>query len=225
MDTSDLGIAIVLITGAYLVGSIPTSYLVGRLVSGVDIREQGSGNIGASNLTAQVGAKWAVPVVIFDIGAKGLLPVLIASEKVLDLGIGLEAAAGLAGIAGHNWSVYSGFHGGRGVATMLGATLALNLPLLVIYGSVPALGVLFTPWKDSAAWFLIAMILMPVWAILLNLPSELFWFSVAFAIVTAAKRMTSNSLRDSSGTISSRLLWTRLVFDRDIVNRENWIER
>jgi glycerol-3-phosphate acyltransferase PlsY len=101
MDTSDLGIAIVLITGAYLVGSIPTSYLVGRLVSGVDIREQGSGNIGASNLTAQVGAKWAVPVVIFDIGAKGLLPVLIASEKVLDLGIGLEAAAGLAGIAGH----------------------------------------------------------------------------------------------------------------------------
>jgi len=198
---------------------------VGRLVSGVDIREQGSGNIGASNLTAQVGAKWAVPVVIFDIGAKGLLPVLIASEKVLDLGIGLEAAAGLAGIAGHNWSVYSGFHGGSGVATMLGATLALNLPLLVIYGSVPALGVLFTPWKDSAAWFLIAMILMPVWAILLNLPSELFWFSVAFAIVTAAKRMTSNSLRDSSGTISSRLLWTRLVFDRDIVNRENWIER
>jgi hypothetical protein len=90
---------------------------------------------------------------------------------------------------------------------------------------VPALGVLFTPWKDSAVWFLIAMTLMPVWAILLNLPSELFWFSVAFAVITAAKRMTSNSLRDSSGTISRRLLWTRLVFDRDIVNRENWIEQ
>lgn len=223
MDTSDLGIAIALIAGAYLVGSIPMSYLVGQLASGVDIRERGSGNIGASNLTAQVGAKWAVPVVIFDIGVKGLLPVLVASEKVLDLGIGVEAAAGLAGIAGHNWSVYSGFHGGRGMATMFGATLALNLPLLIVYGSVPALGVLFTPWKDSAVWFLIAMILMPVWAILLNLPSELFWFSVAFAVVTAAKRMTSNSLRDSSGTISRRLLWTRLVFDRDIVNRENWI--
>lgn len=225
MDTSDLGIAIALIAGAYLVGSIPTSYLVGQMASGVDIRERGSGNIGASNLTAQVGAKWAVPVVIFDIGAKGLLPVLVASEKVLDLGIGVEAAAGLAGIAGHNWSVYSRFHGGRGMATMLGATLALNLPLLIVYGSVPALGVLFTPWKDSAVWFLIAMILMPVWAILLNLPSELFWFSVAFAVVTAAKRMTSNSLRDSSGTISMRLLWTRLVFDRDIVNRQNWIEQ
>lgn len=225
MDTSDLGIAIALIAGAYLVGSIPTSYLVGQMASGVDIRERGSGNIGASNLTAQVGAKWAVPVVIFDIGAKGLLPVLVASEKVLDLGIGVEAAAGLAGIAGHNWSVYSGFHGGRGMATMFGATLALNLPLLIVYGSVPALGVLFTPWKDSAVWFLIAMILMPVWAILLNLPSELFWFSVAFAVVAASKRMTSNSLRDSSGTISRRLLWTRLVFDRDIVNRENWIEQ
>ncbi|MEE8046625.1 MAG: glycerol-3-phosphate acyltransferase [Dehalococcoidia bacterium] len=223
MFASDLTLIIALIAGAYLVGSVPTSYLVGRLASGVDIRERGTGNIGASNLTSQVGAKWAAPVVIFDVGVKGLLPVVIASGRVLDLGIGVEAAAGLAGVAGHNWSVFSGFHGGRGMATMLGATLALNLPLLIIYGSVPALGVLFTPWKDSAVWFFIAVILMPVWAALLNLPAELVWFSVAFALVTAGKRMTSNSLRDASGSISMRLLWTRLVFDRDIADRENWI--
>ncbi len=225
MDSENLYIAIALVVGAYLVGSIPTSYLVGRLASGVDIRERGTGNIGASNLTSQVGAKWAAPVVIFDVGVKGLLPVLVASDKVLDLGIGVEAAAGLAGIIGHNWSVFSGFHGGRGMATMLGVTLALNLPLLIIYGSVPALGVLFTPWKDSAVWFLIAVILLPVWAALLNLPMELVWFSVAFAFVTAGKRITSNSLRDQKGSFSMRLLWTRLVFDRDIANRENWIER
>jgi glycerol-3-phosphate acyltransferase PlsY len=225
MDSQDLYIAVALVIGAYLVGSIPTSYLVGRLASGVDIRERGSGNIGASNLTSQVGAKWAAPVVIFDVVVKGLLPVLVASDKILDLGIGVEAAAGMAGIIGHNWSVFSGLHGGRGMATMLGATLALNLPLLIIYGSVPALGVLFTPWKDSAVWFLIAVILLPVWAALLNLPMDLVWFSVAFALVTAGKRMTSNSLRDQNGSISTRLLWTRLVFDRDIANRENWIDR
>jgi glycerol-3-phosphate acyltransferase PlsY len=214
----------VVIASAYLVGSIPTSYLVGRLAKGVDIRERGSKNVGASNLAAQVGAWWAVPVTPVDIFIKGTLPVLIASEKVLGLGLGVEAAAGIAGIAGHNWSVFSGFRGGRGMATILGATGALNFPLLVVYGSIAALGVLFTPWKDSAVWWLIAVILMPVWAALLNLPIEIVWFSVAFVVVTAAKRMTSNSLKGNDGMITFGLLWTRLVFDRDIAGREAWLD-
>jgi len=218
-------IPIGIVIGAYLIGSIPTSYLVGRLANGVDIRERGTGNIGASNLTSQVGAKWAAPVVVFDVLVKGSLPVLIVSERVLGLGLGMEVAVAIATIAGHNWSVFSRFHGGRGMAAMLGATLALNFPLLIIYGSVPALGVLFSPWKDSAVWFFVAVILMPVWAVLLNLPVELVSFSVSFALVTAAKRMTSNSLRDADGVISTHLLWTRLVFDRDIADRELWIAR
>jgi glycerol-3-phosphate acyltransferase PlsY len=218
-------IPIGIVIGAYLIGSIPTSYLVGRLANGVDIRERGTGNIGASNLTSQVGAKWAAPVVVFDVLVKGSLPVLIVSERVLGLGLGVEVAVAIAAIAGHNWSVFSRFHGGRGMAAMLGATLALNFPLLIIYGSVPALGVLFSPWKDSAVWFFVAVILMPVWAVLLNLPIELVWFSVLFAVITGAKRMTSNSLRDTDGVISARLLWTRLVFDRDIADRELWVGR
>lgn len=213
------------IIGAYLIGSIPTSYLVGRLASGVDIRERGSGNIGASNLTSQVGARWAAPVVVFDVFVKGSLPVFVVSERVLGLGLGMEVAVAIASIAGHNWSLFSGFHGGRGMATMLGATLVLNFPLLIIYGSVPALGVLFSPWKDSAVWFFVALILMPVWAVLLNLPIELVWFSVAFALVTVTKRMTSNSLRYTNGVISIHLLWTRLVFDRDIADRKLWVGR
>ena len=214
-----------IVIGAYLIGSIPTSYLVGKLAGGVDIRERGTGNIGASNLTSQVGAKWAAPVVVFDVLVKGSLPVLIVSERVLGLGLGMEVTVAIAAIAGHNWSVFSRFHGGRGMAAMLGATLALNFPLLIIYGSVPALGVLFSPWKDSAVWFFVAVILMPVWAVLLNLPIELVWFSVLFAVITGAKRMTSNSLRDTDGVISARLLWTRLVFDRDIADRELWVGR
>jgi glycerol-3-phosphate acyltransferase PlsY len=172
-----------------------------------------------------VGAKWAAPVVVFDVLVKGSLPVLIVSERVLGLGLGMEVTVAIAAIAGHNWSVFSRFHGGRGMAAMLGATLALNFPLLIIYGSVPALGVLFSPWKDSAVWFFVAVILMPVWAVLLNLPIELVWFSVLFAVITGAKRMTSNSLRDTDGVISARLLWTRLVFDRDIADRELWVGR
>ena len=221
----DALLAIVVIAGAYLVGSIPTSYLVGRLVKGVDIRELGSKNVGTSNLSAQVGAWWAVPVVFFDGLAKGLLPVVIASEKVLGLGLGVEVAAGIAGISGHNWSVFLGFTGGRGMLTVLGVIGALNFPLLIVYGSVAALGVLFTPWKDSAVWWMIAVVLMPAWVALLNLPVEIIWFAAAFAVVAAAKRMTSNSLKGSDGAITPGLLLTRFLFDRDIAGREAWLDR
>ena len=214
-----------LIAGAYLVGAIPTSYLVGRLAHGVDIRERGSKNIGLANLSVQVGAWWAVPVVPFDILVKGTLPVLIASERVLGLGLGIEVAAGIAGIVGHNWSVFSRFRGGRGMSTVLGTTGALNFPLLIAYGSVAALGVLFTPWKDSAVWWMIAVIPMPAWAVLLNLPVEIVLFAVGFAVVTAAKRMTSNALRGPDGNITPGLLWTRLVFDRDIAERQGWLDQ
>jgi acyl phosphate:glycerol-3-phosphate acyltransferase len=221
----DLTTTIAVVIGAYLIGSIPTSYLIGRWVGGVDIRQHGSGNVGASNLTAQVGAKWAAPVVVFDVFVKGSLPVFLVSDRYLELGVGTEAAVAITAILGHNWSVFAKFQGGRGMATVLGTTLALNFPLLVVYGSVPALGVLFTPWKDSAVWWLIAVIMMPVWAALLNLPLELVIFSAAFALITAAKRMTANSLRDNSGSISIQLLLTRVVFDRDISNREEWVEQ
>ena len=227
MDTqlTEVVSVIAMIAGGYLLGSIPSSYLVGRLAKGVDIREHGTRNVGSSNLSAQVGAWWAVPVVPFDTLVKGTVPVLIASEKVLGLGLGVEVAAGIAGIAGHNWSVFSGFRGGRGMTTVLGATGALNFPLLIVYGSVAALGVLFTPWKDSAIWWMIAVILMPVWAALLNLPMEIVWFAVAFAVVTAAKRMTSNTIKGPDGTVTPRLLWTRFAFDRDIAMREVWLDQ
>ncbi len=111
------------------------------------------------------------------------------------------------------------------MVTVLGATGALNFPLLIVYGSVAALGVLFTPWKDSAIWWMIAVILMPVWAALLNLPVEIVWFAVAFAVVTAAKRMTSNTLKGPDGAITPGLLWTRLAFDRDTAERGVWLDQ
>ena len=225
MNGMDVYLALAVIVGAYLVGSIPTSYLIGRLAKNVDIRELGSKNIGASNLASQVGAWWVVPVAPFDVFIKGTLPVILASEKILGLGIGIEAASGLAGIAGHNWSIFSGFKGGRGMATAFGATLAVNFPLLIVYASIPTLGVHFTPWKDSAAWWLIAIILMPVWVALLNLPVEIVWFALVFALITITKRITSNSLRDDNKQISLRLIRTRLVFDRDIAARQNWIDQ
>lgn len=215
--------SLALIVAAYLVGSVPTAYIVGRLAGGVDIRAHGSGNIGASNLTAQVGAKWAGPVVVFDVLAKGSLPVFLASDVMFDLGLSTQITAGIAGVVGHNWSLFSGLRGGRGIATILGATFVLSVPLVFVYGLIPALGMLFTPWKDSALWWLVGVLLLPVWAVLLNLPGEVVWYSVGITLVTVVKRMTSNSLRDDQGQISVKLLFTRLVYDRDIASREDWI--
>jgi glycerol-3-phosphate acyltransferase PlsY len=218
-------IALILVLGAYLVGSIPTSLVVTKLVGNVDLRDVGTRNIGISNLTNQIGAWWAVPVVPFDIVVKGTIPVLLASDKMLDLGVGVEAAAGLAGIIGHNWSIFVRLQGGRGMATVLGATGALSFPLLIVYGAVASLGVLFSPWKDSAVWWLIAVLMMPVWAVLLNLPLGAIGFCIGFIVVTVLKRMTSNSIRNADGQISAELLRNRVLFDRDIRDRQEWIDQ
>jgi glycerol-3-phosphate acyltransferase PlsY len=120
---------------AYLAGAFPTSYLAGRLLKGIDLREHGSKNLGATNVYRVLGIGAAIPVALVDI-LKGALPVwllapMIGGDLVMALLLGATA------IAGHVWSVFVGFKGGKGVATAAGVMLAL----------VPAaLGVCFAVW-------------------------------------------------------------------------------
>ena len=97
-----------LYTFAYLVGAVPTAYLIARLVRGVDIRQYGSGNVGGTNIAQHVGKKWLVPLLFFDILIKGSSPVLIGHYLLgLDrMSIELVISPVLA-VAGHNWSVFS----------------------------------------------------------------------------------------------------------------------
>jgi acyl phosphate:glycerol-3-phosphate acyltransferase len=220
MPSIDAAAAVVI---AYLIGSIPTAYLVGKYIGDADLTEVGSKNIGASNAYSQLGSRWAGFVVIIDVFIKGSIPVFIASDTVLGLGLGTQVAVGIASVIGHDWSVFLKFRGGRGIATTEGAIIVLSLPLAFAYPALPALAVLVSPGKDSAVWWLIATLAVPVWVLLLGLPNEIIWFSIALIIVTLLKRMTSNSLRGADGTISATLLWNRLVFDRDIKNRSEWV--
>ena len=220
MPSIDAAAAVVI---AYLIGSIPTAYLVGKYIGDADLTEVGSKNIGASNAYSQLGSRWAGFVVIIDVFIKGSIPVFIASDTVLGLGLGIQEAVGIASVIGHDWSVFLKFRGGRGIATTEGAIIVLSLPLAFAYPALPALAVLVSPGKDSAVWWLIATLAVPVWVLLLGLPNEIIWFSIALIIVTLLKRMTSNSLRGADGTISATLLWNRLVFDRDIKNRSEWV--
>jgi glycerol-3-phosphate acyltransferase PlsY len=116
---------------SYLIGSI----LTGDIVSGlkrIDIRAQGSGNVGATNVFRSMGAFYGSLVLIGDV-LKGILAVVCANLAGKVNGFDLAVLAGVCAIAGHNWSVFANFKGGKGIATSLGVVIALTpMSLLVI---------------------------------------------------------------------------------------------
>ncbi len=120
---------------SYLVGAIPTSYLTARLFRGIDLREHGSRNLGATNLYRVLGWKFAIPVGLFDT-AKGLVPVLVFAPRASSSQL-FALVCGMMAVLGHVYSVFVGFKGGKGVATAAGVMLALT---------PAALGVSFAVW-------------------------------------------------------------------------------
>ena len=120
---------------SYLAGSIPSSVWAGKLFHGIDIREHGSGNAGATNVIRVLGWKTGIPVMIVDV-AKGWLaaysPLLFdLADKGSEQLTSLQILAGLAAITGHIYPVFAGFRGGKGVGTTFGVLLALH-PLLTL---------------------------------------------------------------------------------------------
>jgi acyl phosphate:glycerol-3-phosphate acyltransferase len=111
----------VLVVFAYLLGSVPSGYMLGKL-AGVDVRNTGSGNMGATNVARVVGKRQGVLTLLGDL-AKGLLPVLLAQR--FDFTPNAIAATGIAAFLGHLYPLYLKFKGGKGVATALGVLLAL----------------------------------------------------------------------------------------------------
>ncbi len=111
------------LVASYFVGAIPTSYLAGRMFRGIDLREHGSKNLGATNVYRTLGWKYAIPVGLVDI-AKGALPVLVFAPRASDSQL-FALACGVAAIVGHVFSVFVHFRGGKGVATAAGAMLGL----------------------------------------------------------------------------------------------------
>ena len=181
---------LVIILVSYLLGSIPTSILVGKWFYGLDIREHGSGNAGATNVFRVLGWKPGVAVMLVDIG-KGAAATLYASQIVFSpIGIDpvyLKILAGLSAVFGHIWTVFAGFRGGKGVATAAGMLFALY-PIAGLICLAVFLIIAFTTRYMSLASMLAAVCLPIVLLIMNNIfhklvQPPLFVFSIFIAVL------------------------------------------
>jgi glycerol-3-phosphate acyltransferase PlsY len=122
---------ILIIILSYLIGSIPTSIIVSKLVRGIDIRNYGSGNAGGTNVIRVLGLKYGIFVILFD-AFKGFFAVSFIARWLFDPGIGsilnlttVQIIAGCSAVVGHIWTIFAGFRGGKGVSTSAGMLLGI----------------------------------------------------------------------------------------------------
>jgi glycerol-3-phosphate acyltransferase PlsY len=209
-----------LIAAAYLLGSIPTAYLAGRWLKGIDIRSYGSGTVSGSTVYEQV-ARWAViPVGLFDV-AKAALPAWLGLR--LGLGQPVAAAAGLAAAVGHNWSIFLRFVGGRGLGCFLGVFLVIfpwGIPWLLGFMAVGRL------LGSTAEWALASVALLPLFTYVVGGSSVAVCTGAAMLLLTVAKRLEANRRPlPPPGPERRRVLLRRLIFDRDIASHQDWLAR
>jgi len=217
MNEAVLGLLVVV--GSYLIGSVPSAYLAGRWLKGIDIRRYGSGSVGGSNVWHNV-ARWAiVPVGLFDIG-KATLVVWLARYS-LEMGVGWAVVAGLCALAGHSFSVFLGFTGGRGIGCILG-TLVVVWPLGAVILIVGLVGGYLTKqlWGSSAA-----LLLLPPVSLATGQPADVVWGTVVMVLLTAVKRLEANRSPLPSGPERWAVVGRRLWLDRDTASHEEWVER
>ncbi len=218
---------ILLLVSAYLVGSIPTAYIAGRWRRGIDIRQHGSGNVGASNLLRSSGKGLAIVVIIVDIG-KGIL--MVWAAQAAGLGIAQQVAVGLATIIGHNWPVFLRFNGGRGVLTTLGVAFFLPLangplvpwPLII---SLALATIFIFGFHNLPVGTAVGMAALPLVSWLAGEPLALTLGFLAMFLLMVIRRLTVPKSSLTASVPTGELVINRLLFDRDIRDKEAWIYR
>lgn len=191
---SEAWLSALVIIGGYVLGSVSGSLLLGRLRQ-VDIRTVGSGNAGGTNALRTQGWRFALGVVLIDIGkgvlAAGVLPALLAPDRDW-----LPAIAGFAAVVGHIYPVFYGFRGGKGAATFLGALVTL-WPLGLVWVLVSWAVVLVMSGYVGLATILAALVTIPLAALLAS--HKVFVFCLASALlITFAHRSNIARLREGT---------------------------
>ncbi|KPK97315.1 MAG: hypothetical protein AMJ95_09705 [Omnitrophica WOR_2 bacterium SM23_72] len=178
------------ITISYLIGSIPTAYIFGRIFKGIDIRKFGSGNVGATNVLRTLGKKSALFVLTLDM-LKGVACVIFVAETLvpritsLDL-LTLRLIMGISSICGHNWTIFLKFKGGKGVATTFGVMLGLAfkvIPLRYIFIILVLTWlVVFLITRIVSLASVISACLLPVCMVIFKQPLILIVFAFLIAV-------------------------------------------
>lgn len=197
---------------AYLLGSIPTSVWIGKISHGIDVREHGSGNAGATNTFRILGAKYAIPVLLFDT-FKGWIAVklsfyfgndFLSFEQL----ISFQLFLGIAAVVGHVFPIYANFRGGKGIATLLGVAIAIfPTPLLVVMGLFV---VVFVITEYVSLGSIISAVAFPFIVVLLfniEVPSlVIFSIAIAIFIPITHKKNIKRLLRGEEAKIK---IWNR----------------
>ena len=187
----------------YLLGSIPTAYIVSRIRKGIDIRNIGSRNMGGANVMREIGAREGVIVGLIDI-AKGVGAVLIA--QALNISELWVFGAGFAALVGHNFTVFARFRGGRGSATIIGVFLVLAPEAMLITLVVVAIP-FFTTRKFGAA-ILIGFALLPLFLWLLEGSLALVRYALVIDVFMLIRNLTGIKQIVAKGIIKD------MIYDR-----------
>ena len=184
---------------AYLIGSIPAAYLVGRIAGGLDVREAGEGNAGARNVFHEVGPAWGVAVFALDFGKGALVALLFRDDPLWQLGL-----AGAFLVVGHAYPVWLRFAGGKGLASAIGFMIAL-LPLAGLVGFTAAGLAWLITWRflpTTVAGIVVTIVSAPItggaWA-------RVFLVLGVFLLVAVKRAVDEPRMRE----VEARSGWNR----------------
>ena len=170
---------------SYLIGSIPTAYIFGKLYKGIDIRQHGSGNVGATNVFRVLGKGPGTIVLLLDI-LKGILAVAVVADLLNMTEVYHRIIFAIAVVSGHNWTIFLKFKGGKGIATSLGVLIGLTIkiavirPVLLATVSVWLFCFLATGFVSLSS--IIASTMLPVFMILTNQAIQITCLGIVFCI-------------------------------------------
>ena len=220
-----MAIWFVLILAAYLLGSFPAAYLAAKLTRGIDIRHYGTGQVGGGNLWRMTSWKLGLPVGVFDIG-KGMVMVWVT--QLLGMSVAQQLVVGAAAVIGHNWSVFLRFGGGRGVATAMGVILILPLinemtpwPTITCFACLVAGSVML---RSSPLPVMVGVASLPIVSAIYEPVTTTLGF-LAILLIMVIKRLVAPRAAEATSVSKKRMLLSRLLFDRDIMDRKVWMSR
>ncbi|WP_152393974.1 glycerol-3-phosphate 1-O-acyltransferase PlsY [Paenibacillus guangzhouensis] len=180
-------LAIISIILSYLIGAVSFSVVIAKWLKGIDIRQHGSGNAGATNTLRVLGKGPGICVLLLDMG-KGILAVWLG-KWMGDVSPWIPVLCGIAAIVGHNWPIYFRFKGGKGIATTIGVMATLAFLPSLIAGITAIIVIAVTRYVSLGSLILSAA--LPILLIVMNRPHEVLWASLLLCIFAFVRHRTN----------------------------------